>query len=85
MNRILVFYDIQDNRTRTRIIEACLDYGLEREQFSVFMGQLSPRQLRALGRELDHLLATPGYVLLIPVGKSEWNKRIQLGAPIHVH
>jgi CRISPR-associated protein Cas2 len=85
MNRILVFYDVQDDRLRTKIIDTCMDYGLDREQYSVFMGELTPRQMRALSRELDHLLQSPGYVLLIPVAASEWKKRVQIGAPLHVH
>jgi CRISPR-associated protein Cas2 len=37
----VVLYDIPDDRIRTRISEACLDYGLERMQFSAFQGKLS--------------------------------------------
>ncbi|NJL05964.1 MAG: CRISPR-associated endonuclease Cas2, partial [Chloroflexaceae bacterium] len=39
--RVLVLYDISDDRARQRVADACLDYGLERVQFSVFVGALS--------------------------------------------
>lgn len=84
MTRVLLFYDVQDNRTRNKIVETCEDYGLDREQYSVFMGELTPRQLRALGRELAHLLESGGYILLVPIAAPEWRKRRQIGAPIHV-
>ena len=35
---LLVMYDIVDNSTRTRVSEALLDEGLERIQYSVFLG-----------------------------------------------
>ncbi|MCS6926895.1 MAG: CRISPR-associated endonuclease Cas2, partial [Candidatus Binatia bacterium] len=39
--RTIVLYDIRDDRLRMRVSEACLDYGLERIQYSAFRGQLS--------------------------------------------
>jgi hypothetical protein len=37
----LVIYDIEDDRARTRVSEACKDFGLERVQYSCFRGMLS--------------------------------------------
>lgn len=37
----LVIYDIEDDRARTRVSEACKDFGLERIQYSCFRGPLS--------------------------------------------
>jgi hypothetical protein len=37
----LVIYDIEDDRSRTRVSEACKDFGLERVQYSCFKGMLS--------------------------------------------
>lgn len=42
---VIVIYDIQDDRLRNRISELCLDYGLERIQYSAFFGKLT-RNLR---------------------------------------
>lgn len=65
--RTFVLYDIVDDKTRTRISEACLDYGLVRIQYSAFAGNLN-RNLRkelflrlrtTLGREVGKLLVQP--------------------------
>ncbi|MGH9861018.1 MAG: CRISPR-associated endonuclease Cas2 [Candidatus Acidiferrales bacterium] len=37
----LVIYDVEDDRARTRVSEACKDFGLERIQYSCFRGPLS--------------------------------------------
>jgi CRISPR-associated protein Cas2 len=37
----LVIYDIPDDRLRTKVADICLDYGLERIQFSAFLGELN--------------------------------------------
>lgn len=37
----LVIYDIEDDRSRLRVAEACKDAGLERIQYSCFRGSLS--------------------------------------------
>ncbi|MGB9880221.1 MAG: CRISPR-associated endonuclease Cas2, partial [Anaerolineae bacterium] len=36
--RCVVVYDIPDDRVRARVADVCLDYGLERIQFSAFQG-----------------------------------------------
>jgi CRISPR-associated protein Cas2 len=43
--RYLLIYDISDDRARTRVADLCLDYGLERIQYSAFWGDL-PRTLQ---------------------------------------
>lgn len=43
--RYLLIYDISDDRARARVADLCLDYGLERIQFSAFWGNL-PRTLQ---------------------------------------
>ena len=37
----LVVYDIPDNRVRAKVADICLDYGLERIQYSAFFGELA--------------------------------------------
>src|SRR5260370_12351230 len=43
--RYLLIYDITEDRARTRLADLCLDYGLERHQYSPFCGDL-PRTLQ---------------------------------------
>ena len=39
MNCLLI-YDIPDDRKRTKIADICLDYGLDRIQYSAFSGNI---------------------------------------------
>ncbi|MGE4092835.1 MAG: CRISPR-associated endonuclease Cas2 [Candidatus Binatia bacterium] len=64
----VVLYDIPDDRTRLRIAEACLDYGLARIQFSAFQGKLSRNKREELFLRLQTLLEEkPGKILVQPV------------------
>ncbi len=38
--KCLLVYDIPDDRIRTKVADICLDYGLERIQYSAFLGEL---------------------------------------------
>lgn len=44
----LVIYDVEDDRARTRVAEACKDFGLERIQYSCFRGRLSQNKREEL-------------------------------------
>ncbi len=39
---VLLLYDIESDRVRNRVSQVCLDYGLQRIQFSAFFGRLTP-------------------------------------------
>ncbi|MEW6300108.1 MAG: CRISPR-associated endonuclease Cas2 [Thermodesulfobacteriota bacterium] len=66
--RTIVLYDIRDDRLRTRVSEACLDYGLERIQYSAFQGQLSRNKRQELFLRLRALLEdSAGKILVQPV------------------
>jgi CRISPR/Cas system-associated endoribonuclease Cas2 len=51
----LVIYDIEDDRARTRVSEACKDFGLERLQFSCFRGTLSQNKREELYERLRQI------------------------------
>lgn len=46
--KILVFYDIIENKIRNRIINLLFDFGFQRIQFSTFLGDLSEEKLKKL-------------------------------------
>lgn len=58
----LVIYDIEDDRSRLRVSEACKDFGLERLQFSCFRGMLSQNKREELHERLHKI-------------QEEWEKR----------
>jgi CRISPR-associated protein Cas2 len=78
MLRVLVTYDITDDKARKKVSDCCLDYGLDRTQFSVFAGCLKPVHIRALAKALDEHSET-GSILIIPIASDDWDKRIELG------
>ncbi|MBI3798830.1 MAG: CRISPR-associated endonuclease Cas2 [Deltaproteobacteria bacterium] len=65
---VVVLYDIQLDRLRTKISEACLDYGLERVQYSAFCGKLTRNKREELFLRLTSILEDkPGKILMQPV------------------
>lgn len=80
MQRVLLVYDITEDRHRHKIAETCKDYGLDRIQYSTFSGKLSRNQQEELMLRLEELLDnTLGNIQLIPVAEADWNKRIEVG------
>jgi CRISPR-associated protein Cas2 len=49
---VVLIYDVENDRLRTRISEACLDYGLERIQYSAFFGKLNRNRRQELALRL---------------------------------
>jgi CRISPR-associated protein Cas2 len=65
---LVVLYDIQIDRIRTKVSEVCLDYGLERIQFSAFFGKLTRNKREELWLRLKAVLKDyPGKILVQPV------------------
>jgi len=51
---IVLIYDVEDDRLRTRVSEICLDYGLTRIQFSAFFGKLNRNRRQELALRIQH-------------------------------
>jgi len=64
---LVLIYDIENDRLRTRASDICLDYGLERIQFSAFFGKLNRNRrqelalklMNAIGRETARIRIIP--------------------------
>jgi CRISPR-associated protein Cas2 len=75
MHCILV-YDISDDGKRGKIADACLDYGLDRIQYSAFIGQLlATHQAELMARIKKILGKKPGSIHLYPLCADDWTKR----------
>jgi CRISPR-associated protein Cas2 len=75
MNCLLV-YDIPDDRKRTKIADACLDYGLDRIQYSAFSGKLQSTHQEELMLKIKKILGKkPGNVQLFTLCAEDWSKR----------
>lgn len=74
-----VLYDIPNDRVRAKVSETCLDYGLQRIQYSAFEGSLTLNRREELALRLaDELRKPGGKVTIIPVCQSDADDRIDL-------
>lgn len=77
--QVLLVYDISDDKARTKVADACLDYGLDRIQFSAFLGQLSRNHQEELMLRVAGIVGKKASkVTLIPICDADWKKRLEI-------
>ncbi|WP_337869451.1 CRISPR-associated endonuclease Cas2 [Meiothermus sp.] len=70
---VLVLYDITDDRIRTKVSDACKDYGLDRIQFSAYSGRLTRAAREELEIRLDKTLGDhSGAITVIQLEQSQF-------------
>ena len=75
MQCVLV-YDIPDDGKRSKVADACLDYGMDRIQYSAFLGNLATSHQEELMLKIKRLLGKDtGNVQLFPVCEKDWAAR----------
>lgn len=73
----LLVYDIPNDRARTKIADVCLDYGLDRIQYSAFAGNISRNLQEELFLKTRRILGKkPGNIQLIPICATDWSNRL---------
>ena len=71
----MLLYDITSDRIRNKVAITCADYGLDRTQYSAFIGELSRNHQEELMLKCTSLLGDePGSLLLMPV---DWARRFE--------
>lgn len=81
MREILVCYDIEDDRTRTKLFKGLKAIGLRSVQKSVFWGFVTEAERRAVWREVrTHVTNSWDRALVIPVKLSQ-AREFSLGYP----
>ncbi len=74
--RCLVIYDIPDDRLRTKVADACLDYGLLRVQWSAFVGELNQTYQRELLLKIRMLIGKKAAkIRLLPINEVMWQQQ----------
>lgn len=74
---ILLVYDIVEDRRRSKVADACLDYGLDRIQYSAFTGTLNRTHQEELMMKIAAIIGdTPACVHLYPIDEKAWQKRL---------
>ncbi len=75
----IVIYDIRSNRVRGKVADLCMDYGLNRIQFSAFAGNLlRTHQEELMKKARARLGKQAGKVYLFCIGDSEWKQRLEI-------
>lgn len=79
MQHVIVVYDIVEDKARGKVADACLDYGLDRIQYSVFTGKLGRNHQEELMMLIDELLfESCGNVRLFPLSHDDWKKVLEV-------
>ena len=77
--RYLLVYDIPDDRIRTKVADFCLDYGLDRIQYSAFIGRLSRGLMDELVQKIQRRIGQkPAKILVVPIPQDAWRERIEI-------
>lgn len=65
---ILLIYDIEEDKLRTKVSDICQDYGLARIQFSAFFGKLNRNRRQELALKLRREVgARSARIRIVPV------------------
>ncbi len=76
---LLVVYDISHDGTRTKIADICQDYGLDRIQYSAFLGDLSRvHQEELMEKAAGRLGKHTGKIYLYPICGKDWQNKIEI-------
>jgi CRISPR-associated protein Cas2 len=77
--KCLLVYDISHDRTRSKIADFCLDYGLDRIQYSAFLGELARTHQEELMLKIGERLGErAGKVQLFTICRSDWGQRLEI-------
>jgi CRISPR-associated protein Cas2 len=80
--KLFVIYDIQDDKQRAKVADACKDYGLRRVQFSTFFGDLNRNRQEELMQRVRRIVGDgEAYVLLLPTCERDLAAVLEVGRP----
>lgn len=72
----LVVYDISNDAKRAKVANVCLDYGLDRIQYSAFLGVLVPTHQEELMLKVKKVMGRKaGNIQLFPLCAKDWQAR----------
>lgn len=64
----IVIYDIVEDKIRNKIADVCLDFGLQRIQYSAFFGELSHNQKETLFKKIKRIIGEKeGNIQIFPL------------------
>lgn len=79
MIKTLVIYDIANDKVRTKVGEACKDYGLERIQYSAFLGDINHNRRGELRQRLRRTLGEyDGNIQMYPLCEKDIRLKVEI-------
>ena len=76
---VLLIYDISNDRLRNKVADLCLDYGLDRIQYSAFWGRLRRTHQEELMMQIEKQVGKkPANVQLVPICEKDWAARLEV-------
>ncbi|MDD2651139.1 MAG: CRISPR-associated endonuclease Cas2 [Candidatus Cloacimonadales bacterium] len=75
-----VLYDIKEDKTRNKVAKACLESGIYRVQYSVFLGDLNKTQVKELLLKIEDLCdEETDSVYVFPMCKEDFKSCVLFG------
>lgn len=75
-----VLYDIRSDRARNKVAKRCLQAGLYRVQWSVFLGEMGDHHKDELQLQIEELIdADEDKVYIFPMSRQELRQTVLLG------
>lgn len=66
--KCVVIYDIVEDKIRNKIADTCMDFGLQRIQYSAFFGELSHNQKETLFKKVKRVIGEKeGNIQIYPI------------------
>ncbi|KAB2952696.1 CRISPR-associated endonuclease Cas2 [Heliorestis acidaminivorans] len=66
--KTLLIYDIEKDKIRNKIFQACKDYGLQHIQYSAFFGELNTNRREELRQRMRRILGdSVGKIYFFPI------------------
>lgn len=66
--KCLLIYDIVSDKIRNKVADICLDYGLERIQYSAFLGELNHNRQQEILQKIKRKMGkNEGNIQLFPI------------------
>jgi len=78
--RCVLVYDISDDNLRSKVADICMDYGLDRIQYSAFAGQIGRTFVEVLGLKLKRGIGKKkdAKVQIFSICERDWEERISI-------
>jgi CRISPR-associated protein Cas2 len=77
--KCLVVYDIPDDRVRSKVADFCMDYGLDRVQYSAFLGDLARTHQEEMILKMGQKLGDrEGKIQLFVICEKDWRQRLEI-------